>query len=147
MSTIYQRRVPSFQVDPKWIGDEFAFVQRALSRFYDEGTWTPVPVGATVTGTPTYKGDYTKIGRIVHWGLGIVNTGGSTFASTAGTTKFSGFPLKSGTFSDYASFVQDSTGAILGTSTVGVTSSLTVIHFPTFSANGNFISASGWFEM
>lgn len=46
---------------------------------YEEGTWTPTMTGATVVGTPTYAGYYTKIGRFVRFILYITST--TSFAS------------------------------------------------------------------
>ena len=72
---------------------------------YEEGTWTPVPVGLGDSGG-TYSGFYTKTGRIVNWSCYIVLPstsdtsfgvfGGFPFASTGGqgTTGNSGVSYK-----------------------------------------------------
>lgn len=53
---------------------------------YEEGTWTPALTNLTInSGTPTYSGTYTKIGRLVfvYWSIGgtrnITVTANSTF--------------------------------------------------------------------
>ena len=72
---------------------------------YEEGTWTPVIVGTTTSGTGTYQqqlGKYTKIGNVVrvhfsvqwsaHTGTGNTAITGLPFASGAGAqTPFSVF--------------------------------------------------------
>jgi hypothetical protein len=63
---------------------------------YEEGTWTPVIVGATTAGTGTYTtqvGTYTKIGRVVyvrlqlawsaHTGVGNMSVLGLPFTSSS----------------------------------------------------------------
>lgn len=69
---------------------------------YEEGTWTPVLIGTTTTGTATYTvqiGKYTKIGRAVSITAEVTYTGGTgtgrmrvtglPFAgSSAGTAQF-----------------------------------------------------------
>lgn len=57
---------------------------------YIEGTWTPVPVGLSVVGTPTYTGFYTKVGRVVFCTLNISST--TSTAGTAGSFYFTGLP-------------------------------------------------------
>jgi hypothetical protein len=61
---------------------------------YEEGTWTPTPISLTTSGTVTYTGTYTKIGRFVFGLLTVVSSGGTTTA-TADTTRFSGLPFTS----------------------------------------------------
>lgn len=65
---------------------------------YDEGTWTPALTGETLggTGSPTYTGRYTRIGRLVHW-LATVSPGTSTFASTLFTTQITNLPFTAAT--------------------------------------------------
>jgi hypothetical protein len=58
---------------------------------YEEGTWTPVPTGLTVVGTPTYTGTYTKVGRLVFATLRVQST--TSTASTATVTSFAGMPF------------------------------------------------------
>ena len=62
----------------------------ALLDDYEEGTWTPVASSITVnSGTPTYSGNYTKIGNIVH--ANMAQSGGNiTFGSGS---RFSGLPF------------------------------------------------------
>jgi hypothetical protein len=54
---------------------------------YEEGTWTPTVIGLTVSGTATYTGRYTKVGRLVSIDL-LISSTGSTSATT-GVTVFS----------------------------------------------------------
>jgi hypothetical protein len=56
------------------------------------GTWTPVPTGLTVVGTPTYTGTYVKIGDTVFISLRVYSTT-TTASAGAGTTYFSGLPF------------------------------------------------------
>jgi hypothetical protein len=57
---------------------------------YEEGTWSPVPNGVTVvSGSPTYVGTYTRIGRTVH--VSMKQTSG-TITLTSGNN-FSGLPF------------------------------------------------------
>ena len=62
----------------------------ALLDDYEEGTWTPVATNVTVnSGTPTYSGNYTKIGNIVH--ANMAQSGGNiTFGAGS---RFSGLPF------------------------------------------------------
>lgn len=67
-----------------------------ITREYKEGVFTPVPTGLSVvvgSGTVTYSGYYTKIGRFVHWGILITPTGTATTASTISATTFGGIPF------------------------------------------------------
>jgi len=63
---------------------------------YEEGTWTPVVVGTSTTGTGTYtvqSGSYTKVGRLVtvicdltwsaHTGTGNIQVSGLPFVNSA----------------------------------------------------------------
>jgi hypothetical protein len=57
---------------------------------YEEGTWSPVPNGVTVvSGSPTYVGTYTRIGRTVH--VSMKQTSG-TITLTSGN-HFTGLPF------------------------------------------------------
>ena len=74
---------------------------------YEEGTWTPVPNGVTVvSGSPTYEGTYTKIGRAVH----------ATMRQTAGvitiaaTNSFQGLPFTPANYHNNGSFTCAATG-------------------------------------
>lgn len=59
---------------------------------YEEGTFTPTFVSLTVnSGTPTYSGYYTKIGRLVQFVIRI--GGGATVSATANTTYVSNLPF------------------------------------------------------
>jgi len=52
---------------------------------YEEGTWTPIFNSLTVVGTPTYTGEYTKVGRLVTIRLHVHSTI-TTAASYSATT-------------------------------------------------------------
>jgi hypothetical protein len=54
-------------------------------------SWTPVPTGLTVVGTPTYEGRYYDVGKIRFITMKISSD--TTTASTAGTTYFEGLPV------------------------------------------------------
>lgn len=54
---------------------------------YEEGTWTPILSNLTISGTPTYTGRYTKVGRQVTFSVSITSTGQT--ASTLGSTTMS----------------------------------------------------------
>ena len=67
---------------------------------YEEGTWTPVLIGQTTTGTPTYSiqtGNYTKVGNkvSVNARVGISARGG-----LGGQVRFTGLPFTA--FGTYA---------------------------------------------
>jgi len=70
---------------------------------YEEGTWTPIIVGATTAGTGTYSsqnGRYTKVGNMVtatsyvewsaHTGTGGMRLGGLPFATLSATANLGG---------------------------------------------------------
>jgi hypothetical protein len=70
---------------------------------YEEGTWTPIIVGATTAGTGTYSsqnGRYTKVGNMVtatsyvewsaHTGTGGMRLGGLPFATLSATNNLGG---------------------------------------------------------
>lgn len=61
---------------------------------YEEGTFTPTVAGATTAGVGTYTtrtGRYTKIGRMVHFTLGVVWTA----HTGTGATEITGLPFTS----------------------------------------------------
>jgi hypothetical protein len=96
---------------------------------YEEGTWTPVPADLTVVGTPTYGGQYTKIGNVVT--IRLTASATTSLTSTAGTTFFSGLPyfntVSSCPFSNLST-----------TANIGVGASYSVnINCPTFSSGAN----------
>lgn len=53
---------------------------------YQEGTWTPTASGITTTGTVTYGGSYTRIGRLVVFAIIITMAAASTSAAAAGAS-------------------------------------------------------------
>jgi hypothetical protein len=57
-----------------------------LSTYIENGTWTVVPTGLTVVGTPTYVGKYSRIGNIVHWSVLFSATTSTSSAGAAGTS-------------------------------------------------------------
>lgn len=59
---------------------------------YDEGTWTPVPLGSSVAGSPTgtFDGRYIKIGKVVHlWGRMVF----TSLSTMAGNLLMDGMPF------------------------------------------------------
>lgn len=86
---------------------------------YQEGTWTPVWTGLTVVGTPTYTGNYIKIGKLVYCTVGISST--TTTASTSGATTFTGLPFTAA-FASVMGAVNTNSNASYGGGEVGNTS-------------------------
>jgi len=84
---------------------------------YEEGTWTPSVTNATVVGTPTYVGTYTKIGRKVI--LVFKATSTTTVAFTANSTTVTGLPFNAsaqgGSGSSSNSAITGSVNLIAGT--------------------------------
>jgi hypothetical protein len=63
---------------------------------YEEGTWTPALTNLTInSGTPTYSGAYTKIGRLVFVSWVIAGTRNITI--TADSTFINNLPFSSAT--------------------------------------------------
>jgi hypothetical protein len=61
---------------------------------YEEGTWTPAFTSLTTnSGTPTFSGTYTKIGRIVH--LTWIIAGTRNITITADSTRINNLPFTS----------------------------------------------------
>ena len=54
--------------------------------YVTKNTWTPVPTGLTVVGTPTYTGTYERVGDLVCFTIRVTST--TSTASTAGATSF-----------------------------------------------------------
>jgi hypothetical protein len=84
----YSRQIATDGI--KFTGPNYDVTDPTTLDAYIEGTWTPVPVGLTVVGTPTYTGFYTKVGRVVFCTLNIVST--TSTAGTAGSFYFTGLP-------------------------------------------------------
>jgi len=62
---------------------------------YEEGTWTPAFTNLTInSGTPTFSGNYTKIGRLVliNWGI----SGTKNITITADSTHINNLPFSVG---------------------------------------------------
>jgi hypothetical protein len=97
---------------------------------YEEGTWTVTSIGGvTFTGSPTYTGIYTKIGRMVYVSLKIQAT---DIASVSGYIS-GGFPFVSANYFTTAPIVNTSSGADLGLGLIGLSGGNTIIYLPTFS--------------
>ena len=63
-----------------------------LLNWYEQGTWTPVFTNlSVVSGTPTYAGTYTRVGRQVFFTIYI--SGGATTTSTANSTYCNNLPF------------------------------------------------------
>lgn len=117
-----------------------------LLNWYEEGTFTPVPSGLTVVGTPTYTGYYTRIGRVVYFSMNIVSTTSTT--STADTTTFSatGFPAivnAGGAFGTCTAVNRGTTGS-LGVGQIVSSGGATTIFTPTWTAVANVL-VNGFF--
>lgn len=67
-------------------------VQGQSSGSYSQGSWTPVLVGGTVTGTVTFTGRWTRIGRQVTVEIFIETAAASQLLMTAGFDWWTGLP-------------------------------------------------------
>ena len=106
---------------------------------YEEGTWTPGVGNLTITGTPTFTGTYTKIGRIVYFSANLSTTG--TITSTAGTSFInSGFPYVSALAVYYVTpVINGGTIASIGNGLTGISGGSTIIYMPTIAGVANVI--------
>jgi hypothetical protein len=76
---------------------------------YEEGTWTPVPNGVSVvSGSPTYVGTYTKIGRMVH--ASIFQTAGTGTINVVAGSYFTGLPFTPANYHNTGSWSCATTG-------------------------------------
>jgi len=89
-----------------------------LLSYYEEGTYTPAFTSLTVTGTPTYTGNYTRIGRMMFVQV-VISVSGGSCSSTADTTYFS-LPT-TGTGTSTLTAAQTTTTGSLGVGVVGTT--------------------------
>jgi len=96
---------------------------------YEEGTWTVTGTTLTFTGSPTYTGIYTKIGRMVTVSLRIQAT---SIESASGYIN-GGFPFVSGNNVTTIPLVNTSNNASLGLGIVSLSGGNTIIYLPTFS--------------
>jgi len=96
---------------------------------YEEGTWTPVFTGWTVTGTTSVDGSYTKIGNTVIV-TGRFRSVSGSIASTKGTSTITGLPFS---ISGYTAFSVSVGQAGSGDGGVGANSGDT-LYAPTISA-------------
>lgn len=106
---------------------------------YEEGTWTPGVGNLIITGTPTFTGTYTKIGRIVYFSANLSTTG--TITSTAGTSFInSGFPYVSALAVYYVTpVINGATIASIGNGLTGISGGNTIIYMPTIAGVANVI--------
>ena len=117
---------------------------------YEEGTWTPVPVGLGDSGG-TYSGFYTKTGRIVNWSCYIVLPstadtsfgvfGGLPFASTGGqgTTGNSGVSYKNST-TDLQILVNQSTATMFWYNSAGAQQTYANLSGKSLYMGGSYIT-------
>ena len=99
---------------------------------YETGTWSVTSHNLTITGTPTYTGHYTKIGRIVHVTMRIQAT---SISSTGGATFINGgFPFVSAAIFTAAPFANSANGDSLGVGLFYLSGGNTIIYTPTFSS-------------
>jgi hypothetical protein len=103
---------------------------------YEEGTYTPTVTGATVVGTPTYSGFYTKIGRQVRVVATFTSTTSISTASKTSAYFSLPFPKLSG-LGGLAVGIWNNfgTNADLGNNTVDGTGS----YFPQLSPQSNIM--------
>jgi hypothetical protein len=99
--------------------------------------FTPVSTGFTVTGSPTYTGQYQKIGKLVWWQIQVTQHSGSTIACTLGTSSFA-VPVETP-----AVTVPFSVTDLVSVNGIGVVVAGSTIQPPTFSATGNAVYLSG----
>jgi hypothetical protein len=111
-----------------------------LLNWYEEGTWTPTPHSLTTTGSPTYSGTFTRIGRMVFFQL-IISANGGTTASTADTTYFSGLPYSSSNYWACPAVDSSITGN-LGSGQAGAGGN---VFPPTWAATAHTIVVSGMY--
>jgi hypothetical protein len=116
-----------------------------LLNWYEEGTFTPVPSGLTVVGTPTYTGYYTRIGRVVYFSMNIVSTTSTT--STADSTTFSAvLPViinNAGGYGTCTAVNRGNTGS-LGVGQIVLSGGSTTIFTPSWTAVANVL-VNGFF--
>ena len=103
-----------------------------LLNWYEEGTFAATLNSFTIvngTGAISAAGYYTKIGRLVFWGVNISGTGTATIASTGNSSNITGIPF---TQSNRSPFLCQN-GAISMTSSPGNLESNTA-YTPTWAA-------------
>jgi hypothetical protein len=100
--------------------------------------FTPSPTGFTVVGSPSYSGQYQKLGKLVWWQIHIHPVSGSTIASTLGTSSF----LAPGGFLASVTVPFQITD-LVSLNAIGAVIASGNIDTPSFPANGNDIYLSG----
>lgn len=117
-----------------------------LLKWYEEGTFTPVPSGLTVVGTPTYTGYYTRIGRMLYFSMKISSTTTTTSTADATTFSASGFPVivnNGGAYGTCTAVNMGNTGS-LGVGQIVYSGGATTIFTPTWTAVANVL-VNGFF--
>lgn len=74
-----------------------------LLDYYEVGTWTPVLIGSSTTGTNSYQtqiGEYTRIGDMVHLRILLILDGTSGALDSTGTLLITGMPFTIGSNRD-----------------------------------------------
>jgi hypothetical protein len=108
---------------------------------YEEGTWTVTSIGGvTFTGSPTYTGIYTKIGRMVYVNLRIQAT---DIASVSGYIN-GGLPFVSANYITNVSIANTSNNADLGIGLIALSGGNTIVYLPTFSGVAD-VTFSGFY--
>lgn len=118
------------------------FGSSSLLSDYEEGTWTPSFSSLTVTGSPTYSGKYTKIGRVVYISWQITTGGSATTSSTANTTSITNLPYTVNT-----SGVMSVSSNNIKNIGVGMFYSSTTAYTPTWIATTDVIYGSGCYTV
>jgi hypothetical protein len=115
-----------------------------LLNWYEEGTYTPTFTNLTVvdgTGSATYTGTYTRVGRLVYFTATITVTGSCTTASINGSTyvslPFTAAPSAGSVGVADANAANLSNGLIAGA----------VCYMPTWSARNVAIYVGGTFSV
>jgi hypothetical protein len=111
---------------------------------YEEGTWTPTFSSLTVTGSPTYSGRYTKIGRLVFVSWQITTGGTATTASVANTTAITNLPF---TVASTAPGVMSVSSNNIKNIGVGMFYSGTTAYTPTWTSTTDVIYGSGCYTI
>jgi hypothetical protein len=117
-----------------------------LLKWYEEGTFTPVPSGLTVVGTPTYTGYYTRIGRMLYFSMKISSTTTTTSTADATTFSASGFPVivnNGGAYGTCTAVNMGNTGS-LGVGQIVYSGGTTTIFTPSWTAVANVL-VNGFF--
>lgn len=123
--------------------ESYRYTGGAWEIFYQEGTWTPVLNGFTVTGIPVLSGRFTRNGRLGTIWVKIDPNGG-TVGSTVVNSFMTGLPLEPSVNSPC--MVVDTTA--IGFTGIGEATSPAVrLYTPTWSAQSSVMVIQGNIEL